>query len=108
MIAAGSPGMTLLDFGDASDSNLATAKASAELRRRFLVERQSDFVWVLADLTAHAFNRYNEMTGNRYDEMTADDVTVTRPDISVEDNTSIAKSLHDLTNFDLRPGGCDR
>ena len=97
MIAAGSPGMTLLDFGDASDSNLATAKASAELRRRFLVERQSDFVWVLADLTAHAFNRYNEMTGNRYDEMTADDVTVTRPDISVEDNTSIAKSLHDLT-----------
>ena len=96
MIAAGGPGTSLVDFGDSDDSNLATAKATAELRRRFLTRRQGAFAWLLADLTAHAFNRHNEMTGSDHEEVTVRDVTIARPDISVEDNASIAKAASDL------------
>ena len=96
MIAAGGPGTSLVDFGDSDDSNLATAKATAELRRRFMTRRQGAFAWLLADLTAHAFNRFNEMTGSGHEEVTVRDVTISRPDISVEDNASIAKAASDL------------
>ena len=96
MIAAGGPGTSLVDFGEGEDSNLATAKAAAELRRRFLLRRQTEFAWILADLTANAFNRYRESVGGGLREVTARDVTVARPDISSEDNASIAKALGDL------------
>lgn len=96
MIAAGGPGTSLVDFGDSDDASLATAKAAAELRRRFLVRRQRYFSWMLSDLIAHAFNRYNETLGNPYNEVTTRDVTITQPDISVEDNASIAKAASDL------------
>ena len=36
MIAAGGPGIGLVDLGEGEDSNLATAKAMAEQRARFM------------------------------------------------------------------------
>ena len=96
MVATGGPGTSLVDFGDSDDASLATAKAAAELRRRFLVRRQKYFAWMLADLVVHAFNRYNSAMGDRYDEVTTQDVTVSRPDIAVEDNGALAKSASDL------------
>ena len=96
MIAAGGPGTSLIDFGEGEDSNLATAKAAAELRRRFLLRRQTLFAWMLADLTAHAFNLYRMTMDGAMNEATADNVQVVRPDISVEDNAAIAKAAGDL------------
>ncbi|HRJ42141.1 MAG TPA: hypothetical protein PL105_09675, partial [Caldilineaceae bacterium] len=63
MIAAGGPGTTLTDFGESEDASLATAKATGEMRRRFLMQRQGYFAFILADVVVRAFNRYVEING---------------------------------------------
>ncbi len=55
MIVAGGPGTSLLDIGEGEDSNLATGKAMAEQRRRFLRRRQSYLAHMLIDLTWRAW-----------------------------------------------------
>lgn len=96
MIAAGGPGTSLVDFGEGEDSNLATAKASGEMRRRFLLRRQAYFCWMLADLTATAYNRYLDVRGLNWKRATAADVIVSRPDISTEDNQTLASAVAGL------------
>ena len=104
MIAAGGPGTSLVDFGEGEDSNLATAQASSEQRRRFLLRRQAYFAWMLADITASAFNRYRQASGQAATTVTAADVLIIKPDISTEDNAAVAKAATDLVKalLDLR------
>lgn len=93
MIAAGGPGTSLVDFGEGEDANLATAKAAGEQRKRFLLRRQAYFCWILADVTAVAYNRYLDVRGLRWKRAAAADVVVSRPDISVEDNDTLASAI---------------
>ncbi len=93
MVAAGGPGTSLVDFGEGEDSNLATARAAGEQRRRFLLRRQSYFCWVLADLTVTAYNRYLDVRGLRWKRATIADIVVSRPDISTEDNQTLAEAV---------------
>jgi hypothetical protein len=104
MIAAGGPGTSLVDFGEGEGTNLATAKATAEQRRRFLLQRQSYFCYMLADLIAQAFNRYTVVNGYKHRRVTANDVIVHRPDIGSEDNEALAGAVAELVKalFDLR------
>ncbi len=96
MIAAGGPGTSLVDFGEGEDANLATAKAAGEQRKRFLLRRQAYFCWMLADLTATAYNRYLDVRNLRWKRASVADVIVSRPDISTEDNEVLAGAVAEL------------
>lgn len=89
MIVAGGPGTALLDLGEGEDSNLATGHAMAEQRRRFLRRRQAYLVWLLTDLTLHAYARYRQVNPSKAPISVADIQAIT-PDISPEDNQSLA------------------
>lgn len=92
MIAAGSPGLSLVDFGEGEDSNLATAQAMRDMRRAFLRQRQDYFGYVLADVTIKA---YRLATGRT---LSHDDVSVDTPDISPEDNVQLAGAVSSLAS----------
>jgi hypothetical protein len=92
MIAAGGPGTSLLDFGEGEDANLATARASAEVRRRFLTQRQGYFAYLLADLLVQAFRRYGVVNSLRQRRVSVADVVIARPDIAADDNEALAKA----------------
>jgi len=96
MIASGGPGTALTDFGEGESSNLATASATGELRRRFLTQRQSYFAYVLADVVAHAFNR-SLGAGRKGRVVNVGDVMVHKPDIAGDDNQSLAGAVQSLT-----------
>lgn len=97
MIVAGGPGTALLDIGEGEDSNLATGQAMAEQRRRFLRRRQAYLVWLLIDLTLHAYARYRVVNPGKA-QITAADIQATTPDISPEDNQSLASAAVALAN----------
>jgi hypothetical protein len=97
MIVAGGPGTALLDLGEGEDSNLATGQAMAEQRRRFLRRRQAYLVWLLIDLTLHAYARYRVVNPGKA-RVTAVDIQATTPDISPEDNQSLASAAVALAN----------
>jgi hypothetical protein len=96
MIVAGGPGTALLDLGEGEDSNLATGQAMAEQRRRFLRRRQAYLVWMLGDLTLHAYERYRLVNPGKA-RASAADLRTTAPDISPEDNQSLAAAASALT-----------
>jgi hypothetical protein len=89
MIVAGGPGTALLDLGEGEDSNLATGQAMAEQRRRFLRRRQAYLVWLLVDLTLQAYARYRVVNPGK-GQVRAADIQAITPDISPEDNQSLA------------------
>ena len=92
MIAAGSPGLSLVDFGEGEDANLATAQAMRDMRRSFLRQRQDYFGYVLADVVAYA---YRLSTGRTVDHK---DLEVDVPDISPEDNIQLAQAVSSLSS----------
>ncbi len=96
MIVAGGPGTSLLDLGEGEDSNLATGRVMAEMRRRFLRRRQAYLAWLLSDLVVHAYNRWGEGTRSGRRQVTHADITADMPDISVEDNRELAAAAADL------------
>ena len=93
MIAAGGPGTSLLDFGEGEDANLATGKAMAEQRRRFLRRRQAYLAWLLTDLV---LNAYRLQQGAEGETVRHQDIVVDLPDISPEDNEQLAGAVRDL------------
>jgi hypothetical protein len=97
MIVAGGPGTALLDIGEGEDSNLATGQAMAEQRRRFLRRRQAYLVWLLTDLTYHAYERWRVVTNARQRAVMAD-ITAVTPDISPEDNQSLGSAASALVS----------
>jgi len=98
MVAAGGPGTALLDFGEGTDSSLATAKAMAEQRRRFLKQRQQYFGFVLADVAIQAFNRAVALGKVAGPMATLADVVVELPDISPEDNQDLATAAAQMAD----------
>jgi hypothetical protein len=100
MIAAGGPGTGLADLGEGADANLATARAMGEQRRRFLRRRQDYFAFILADILVHAANRarrYGRRSGRApLREVTLADIQIHVPDISPEDNESLATAAATL------------
>jgi len=99
MIAAGGPGTALLDLGEGEDSSMATGTVQAEQRRRFLRRRQTYLTHLLTDLILHAWQRRLDVTGGKRGNLrvvTADDLTLTVPDISPADNVALASAASSL------------
>jgi len=96
MITAGGPGTSLLDLGEGEDANLATGQVMTEMRRRFLRRRQATVQWLLADVLVHAWRRYVQVRGGASRPVTAADLRVEMPDISVEDNRELATAAAQL------------
>ena len=96
MNVAGSPGLSLLDFGEAEQTTLAAARTLGEQRRRFLLRRQAYFGWILADIAVHSWNRRVQL-GKKGRLITAADITVRRPDIAPEDNMRLASAARVIT-----------
>ncbi|MCZ7568963.1 MAG: hypothetical protein M5U01_10305 [Ardenticatenaceae bacterium] len=96
MIVAGGPGTALIDLGEGEDSNLATASAMGEQRRRFLRRRQAYFSFALADLAVQAWNRAITLGLRRGRLATLADVEVGAPDISPEDNAQLAQAAREI------------
>lgn len=88
MIASGGPGMSLLDFGEGEDSNLATATAMSKQRHRFLRQRQDYFADMLAEVTILALNRWKG--GPRRKDVEKVDLVIDKPDVTAEDNGELA------------------
>lgn len=86
MIVAGFPGFSLLDLGEGDDNNLATGKVMTEMRRRFLLRRQSYFRNILKRVIIEGYNRSNAGT---IDESMFD---IVMPDISPEDNVNLSQA----------------
>lgn len=96
MVAAGGPGVSLLDFGESETSNLASSRTLGEQRRRFLRRRQALFGYILADIAVYAWNRRVAL-GFRGTPITHADITVEQPDIAPEDNQRLANAAHVIT-----------
>ena len=92
MIAAGGPGIALLDLGEGEDSTLATGAVMQEQKRRFLRRRQRVLAHLLADLALTAWRRRAALigAGEGAQEFTAADIVAHAPDISPEDNAQLA------------------
>jgi len=69
----------------------------AEQRRRFLRRRQAYFSFVIADITATAWNRSIELGLRRGRLVTTSDIQISTPDISPEDNTDLANAAEQIT-----------
>jgi len=98
MVAAGGPGTALIDFGEGEDSNLATARAMGEQRRRFLRQRQQYFGFVVADVAVQAWNRAVVLGKVSGPVATLADVVVELPDIAPEDNSELAGAAKEMAD----------
>jgi len=98
MVAAGGPGTALIDFGEGEDSNLATARAMGEQRRRFLRQRQQYYGFVLADVAVQAWNRAVALGKVSGPLATLADVVVELPDIAPEDNSELASAAKSMAD----------
>jgi hypothetical protein len=97
MIAAGGHGMSLLDFGEGEDSNLATGEAMRDQRQRFLRQRQAYFGEMLAEVTLIAYERWRGVVGGRHRAALRADLSVELPDIAAEDNSTLATAAGGIT-----------
>jgi len=98
MIVAGGPGMSLLDLGESETANLASSRALAEQRRRFLRRRQAYFGYVLAEVAVQAWNRAVALGKRRGKPATVADVEIGLPDISPEDNVNLTLAAKQITS----------
>jgi len=92
MIAAGGPGIGLVDLGEGEDSNLATARAMAEQRARWMRARQQYFGFVLASVALTAYNRAVRVGKWSGQVRTLSDIRIAFPDISPADNAELGAS----------------
>lgn len=97
MVVAGGLGTALADLGEGEEAGLSKGTDTSEQRRRFLLMRQKYFVYVISDLLVRAYNRkLGAGAGRKFKEMTVGDVICKPPDISAEDNGSMAIAAKDL------------
>lgn len=97
MIVAGGLGTALADLGESEDEGLSQGANTNEQRRRFLLQRQKYFVFLLSHLVTTAYNRKNGVkAGRKYQPMTIGDVICKPPDISTEDNASMSVAAKDI------------
>jgi hypothetical protein len=91
MVAAGSPGLALVDFGESDDANLATARAQGELRGRVLVARQAYFAQALATIAVTAYNRAVAVGLEHGPAAAVADVRVVCGDVQPGDNAELGQ-----------------
>ena len=96
MIVSGGLGTSLVDVGEAADANLATAKAMAEQRARFMRARQTYFGYVLAQVALVAYNRAVRLGKVRGAPKGLQDLVVSLPDISPADNADLGATAQRL------------
>lgn len=100
MIISGGPGTSLLDIGEGEDANQATGKVMTEQRRRFLRRRQSYFSHVLSEVVLWGYRRQaglgHKSAGRR--NVSHADLQVIVPDISPEDNDTLANAASSLSS----------
>lgn len=100
MVVAGGLGTALADLGEGEEAGLSKGTDTSEQRRRFLLQRQRYFIFIIASLIVTGFNRKNNVsndTGKRvYKSVTVSDVICKPPDISAEDNGSMASAVSSL------------
>ncbi len=86
--------------GEATDVNLATAQAMQEPAERHLSRRQAYFVWMLQDLTFHAYRRAHEAKPALWPALPSEDYRalflVAAPDVSRSDNVLLAQASNQL------------
>lgn len=98
MVAAGGPGIGLVDLGEGEDSNLATARAMAEQRARWMRARQQYFGFVLASVALTAYNRAVRVGKWPGQVRTLSDIRIGFPDISPADNAELGASAASVAN----------
>lgn len=98
MIAAGGPGIGLVDLGEGEDSNLATARAMAEQRARWMRARQQYFGYVLASVALTAYNRAVRVGKWPGQVRVLNDIHISFPDISPADNAELGASAASVAN----------
>jgi hypothetical protein len=104
MVVAGGPGVGLVDLGEGEEANLATAKAMAEQRSRFMRARQTYFGWALATVALTAYNRAVRLGYIRGEERTLSAVRLVLPDISPADNRELGASAAQAAEALMRIG----
>ena len=93
--------------GEAADANLATAEAMQAPTERHLLRRQKYFVFLLEDLIYQAYRRALQLgfarplAGSDYRKL----FVVSLPDISRQDNQTLASSARDFTQALTQLGG---
>lgn len=98
MIAAGGPGLSLTDFGEAETANLATATAMAEQRNRFMKARQAYFGYVLARMGLESYNRAVHLGRVKGREQPISAITITYSDVSTADNANLAQASSQIAD----------
>lgn len=82
--------------GESADVNLATAQAMQEPTERHLLRRQKYFIWLLMDLTYHAYQRAAEFRPELWPELPTTNYselfTAQSPDVSRADNERLANA----------------
>jgi hypothetical protein len=97
MIVAGGLGTALADLGEGEEAGLKGGTDTSEQRRRFLLQRQRYFVFLLSDLLVKAYNRKLGIApGRKLKAVTVGDVVCKPPDISADDNGSMAIAGKDV------------
>lgn len=88
--------------GEATDVNLATAQAMQEPAERHLSRRQNYFVWLLQDLTYHAYVRAQQLRPQLWPELPTSDYgalfQAATPDVSRADNLVLAQASNHLAD----------
>lgn len=101
MVVAGGLGTALADLGEGEEAGLRGATDASEQRRRFLLQRQRYFVFLLSDLLVTAYNRRTHTRvklagGRKLSDVTVADVICKPPDISTDDNGTLAVAAKDM------------
>lgn len=96
MIAAGGPGVSLVDFGESETANLATATAMAEQRNKFMKTRQAYFGYVLSRLAVESYNRAVRLGRVRGKPQDVHDIAPAFSDVSAADNASLAAAANQI------------
>lgn len=98
MIAAGA-GTPLHMLGEADEANLATATAMRVPVMRQYRRRQLYFCYMLADMTAKAFNYHVAITGASRRFATANMIAARVPELDEEDNNAQATASREIVSM---------
>lgn len=98
MIAAGS-GVPLHMLGEGENTNLATAQAMQIPTMRQYRRRQLYFSYILADITAQAFNHWAATNHASRQVVSYTDITAQMPELDLSDNGALAAAGRDIVQM---------
>jgi hypothetical protein len=98
MIAAGSLGLSLVDFGEGDEANLATARVQGDLRTRVLESRRAYFSEMLATIVVSAYNRAVRLGLTEGEIAEVGDLRITTGDAAPADNSDMGQGAAAVAN----------